>query len=253
MLGAKPVFVDIDPATWNMDPEQLDEAITDRTKAIMPVGIYGQTADMDAINSIAAKHGIPVIEDAAQSFGATYRGRKSCALSTIGSTSFFPSKPLGGFGDGGALFTDDDNLAESFRQIRVHGQSGKHHHPVLGLNGRLDTLQAALLLAAFKRFPEEVERRQQIGARYNEQLVDCEIPGFQLPNVVEGRTSVYAQYTILCEDRVSLQEKLKEAGVPSVAYYAKPLHLQPVFKNLGYRVGDFPVTESVANAALVCR
>ena len=250
LLGATPVFVDIDPVTWNLDSEQLDDAITDRTKAIMPVGIYGQTADMDAINSIAAKHGIPVIEDAAQSFGATYRGRKSCALSTIGSTSFFPSKPLGGFGDGGALFTDDDDLAESFRQIRVHGQSGKHHHPVLGLNGRLDTLQATLLLAAFKRFPEEVERRQQIGARYNEQLADCEIPGFQLPNLVEGRTSVYAQYTVLCEDRGILQEKLKKAGVPSVAYYAKPLHLQPVFENLGYHLGDFPVTESVAERCL---
>ena len=166
LVGAKPVFVDIDPDTWNMDSSQLEGAITKRTKAIIPVGIYGQPADMDAINEIANRHNIPVIEDAAQSFGATYKGRKSCALSTIGSTSFFPSKPLGGFGDGGALFTDDDDMAERFRQIRIHGQARKHHHPVLGLNGRLDTLQAAMLLAVFEIFPEEVTQPQP-ASRYS--------------------------------------------------------------------------------------
>tara|TARA_B100001123_G_scaffold411276_1_gene507336 strand:+ start:134 stop:1228 length:1095 start_codon:yes stop_codon:yes gene_type:complete len=250
LAGATPVFVDIEKTTWNMDPTLLESVITERTKAIMPVGIYGQTADMDPINEIAARHKLPVIEDAAQSFGATYRGKKSCALSRIGSTSFFPSKPLGGFGDGGALFTDDDTLANTFRQIRVHGQAGKHNHPVVGLNGRLDTLQAALLLAAYERFPFEVEQRQRIGNRYSELLADSGIAGLELPKILEGRTSVYAQYTILSDDRAALQEKLKQAGIPAVAYYAKPLHLQPVFENLGYRLGDFPVTESVAERCL---
>ena len=250
LVGAKPVFVDIDPDTWNMDSAQLERAITERTKAIIPVGIYGQTADMDAINEIANRHNIPVIEDGAQSFGATYKGRKSCALSSIGSTSFFPSKPLGGFGDGGALFTDDDALAEKFRQIRVHGQERKHHHPVLGLNGRLDTIQAAMLLAVFEIFPEEVTQRQSIGARYNEMLAEAVPQGIQLPHIAEGSTSVHAIYTILTPQRDILQTRLKEAGIPSVAYYAVPLHLQPVFSYLGYNPGDFPVTELVAEQCL---
>ena len=250
LVGAKPVFVDIDPDTWNMDSAQLERAVSERTKAIIPVGIYGQTADMDAINEIANRHNIPVIEDAAQSFGATYKGRKSCSLSTIGSTSFFPSKPLGGFGDGGALFTDDDDLAEKFRQIRVHGQERKHHHPVLGLNGRLDTLQAAMLLAVFELFPEEVTQRQVIGARYNRMLTEAGLQSIQLPQIAEGSTSVYAIYTILTPQRDTLQEHLKEAGIPSVAYYAIPLHLQPVFGHLGYNQGDFPVSEQVADQCL---
>ena len=250
LVGAKPVFVDIDPDTWNMDPSQLEGVITKRTKAIIPVGIYGQPPDMDAINEIANRHNIPVIEDAAQSFGATYKDRKSCALSTIGSTSFFPSKPLGGFGDGGALFTDDDDMAEKFRQIRVHGQARKHHHPVLGLNGRLDTLQAAMLLAVFEIFPEEVIQRQAIGARYNEMLTEACPQGIQLPHIAEGSTSVHAIYTILTPQRDALQARLKEAGIPSVAYYAVPLHLQPVFSYLNYQKGDFPVAEQVATQCL---
>jgi len=250
LVGAKPVFVDIDPDTWNMDSAQLERAVTDRTKAIIPVGIYGQTADMDAINEIANRHNMPVIEDAAQSFGATYKGRKSCSLSTIGSTSFFPSKPLGGFGDGGALFTDDDDLAEKFRQIRVHGQERKHHHPVLGLNGRLDTLQAAMLLAVFELFPEEVTQRQVIGASYNRMLTEAGLHSVQLPQIAEGSTSVYSIYTILTPQRDTLHEHLKEAGIPSVAYYAIPLHLQPVFRHLGYNQGDFPVSEQVADQCL---
>ena len=250
LVGAKPVFIDIDPDTWNMDPAQLEGAITERTKAIIPVGIYGQPADMDAINEIANRHNIPVIEDAAQSFGATYKDRKSCALSTIGSTSFFPSKPLGGFGDGGALFTDDDDMAEKFRQIRVHGQAHKHHHPVLGLNGRLDTMQAAMLLAVFEIFPKEVTKRQVIGARYNTMLAEAELQGIQLPKIAEGSTSVYAIYTILTPQRDTLQARLKEAGIPSVAYYAVPLHLQPVFDHLNYQKGDFPVAEQVADQCL---
>ena len=250
LVGAKPVFVDIDPDTWNMDPTQLERAITKRTKAIIPVGIYGQPADMDAINEIANRHNIPVIEDAAQSFGATYKDRKSCALSTIGSTSFFPSKPLGGFGDGGALFTDDDDMAEKFRQIRIHGQARKHHHPVLGLNGRLDTLQAAMLLAVFEIFPKEVTQRRAIGARYNRMLTEAGLQGIQLPHIAEGSSSVHAIYTILTTRRDTLQARLKEAGIPSVAYYAVPLHLQPVFSHLNYKKGDFPVAEQVAAQCL---
>lgn len=249
LLGAKPVFVDVDPETWNMDPTLVEAAITEKTKAIMPVGIYGQTADMVAINEIAARHGnLPVIEDAAQSFGATHHGRMSCALSTVGSTSFFPSKPLGGYGDGGALFSDDDELADRMRQIRVHGQERKHHHPVLGLNGRLDTLQAAILLAKLDLFPEEVALRREVGERYDSLLQG--VDGIQCPRVGKDNTSVYAQYTVLCSDREQVESRLREHGVPSVPYYAVPLHLQPVFAGLGHREGDFPVTEKVARECL---
>lgn len=249
VLGATPVFVDIQPDTWNMDPKLLEAAITEKTKAIMPVGIYGQTADMTAINEIAARNGnIPVIEDAAQSFGATHHGKLSCALSDIGSTSFFPSKPLGGYGDGGALFTDNDELAGLMKQIRVHGQERKHHHPVLGLNGRLDTMQAAVILPKLELFPEEVKLREQIGKRYSEAI--GKIEGIQPPEIGEGNTSVYAQYTILCDDRDAVQAKLQEYDIPSVSYYTVPLHLQPVFKNLGHQKGDFPVTEKIADQCL---
>ena len=166
LLGAKPVFVDIRPDSWNMDSALLEATITDKTKAIMPVSIYGQCPDIDAINKIAHKYNLPVIEDAAQSFGATYKDKKSCNLSTIGSTSFFPSKPLGCYGDGGALFTNDDELAEKFRWIRVHGQERKHHHPISGINGRFDTIQAAILLEILEVFPVEVQKREQLGQTY---------------------------------------------------------------------------------------
>ena len=248
LLGATTVFVDIEPHTWNLDPALLEAAITDRTKAIMPVGIYGQTADMTAINRIAAAAGnLPVIEDAAQCFGATHHGKRSGALSLIGSTSFFPSKPLGGYGDGGALFTDDDELAEKFRWIRIHGQQRKHFHPVVGINGRLDTLQAAIVLAKMDLFEEEIAMRQAVADGYATRLADA---GLTLPFVAEGNTSVYAQYTVLSADRDALQAKLGAAGVPSVPYYAVPLHLQPVFAGLGYREGDFPVTERIASTGL---
>ncbi|MFV0416818.1 MAG: DegT/DnrJ/EryC1/StrS family aminotransferase [Chthoniobacterales bacterium] len=249
LLGAKPVFIDIQADTWNMDPTLLEGAITDRTKAIMPVGIYGQTADMDTINAIAAKHGLPVIEDAAQSFGATYKGRKSGALSTIGSTSFFPSKPLGGYGDGGALFTNDDELAQTMSQIRVHGQAKKHHHPILGLNGRLDTLQAAIVLAKLDIFDDEITMRQEVATRYSESLRSSSRE-VTVPQVAVNNTSVWAQYTILSPDRDDFALKLKEKGIPSVSYYAVPLHLQPVFSGLDYREGDFPVSEKVAAQGL---
>ncbi len=248
LLGATTVFVDIEPHTWNLDPARLEAAITDRTKAIMPVGIYGQTADMTAISRIAAAAGnLPVIEDAAQCFGATHHGKRSGALSLIGSTSFFPSKPLGGYGDGGALFTDDDELAEKFRWIRIHGQQRKHFHPVVGINGRLDTLQAAIVLAKMDLFEEEIAMRQAVADGYATRLADA---GLTLPFVAEGNTSVYAQYTVLSADRDALQAKLGAAGVPSVPYYAVPLHLQPVFAGLGYREGDFPVTERIAATGL---
>lgn len=248
LLGAKTVFVDIRSDTWNMDERLLESVITEKTKAIMPVSIYGQTSDMDAINAIAQKYNLPIIEDAAQSFGATYKGKKSCNLSSIGSTSFFPSKPLGCYGDAGALFTDNDEWAERFRWIRVHGQERKHHHPIVGLNGRMDTLQAAILLAVLEVFPQEVSCREEIGARYSSGLSGLE--GLSVPVVPRGNTSVYAQYTILSDRRSDIQEALKKHDIPSVSYYSVPLHLQPVFSELGHKFGDFPVAEKVANECL---
>jgi UDP-2-acetamido-2-deoxy-ribo-hexuluronate aminotransferase len=248
LLGAKPVFVDIRPDTWNMDETLLEAAITDKTKAIIPVSIYGQCPDMDAINSIADKYNLPVIEDAAQSFGAIYKGKKSCNLSSIGSTSFFPSKPLGCYGDAGALFTNDDDLAEKFRWIRVHGQERKHHHPILGINGRMDTIQAAILLEILEVFPEEVQKREQLGQTYSTGLAGVE--DISTPTVGEYNTSVYAQYTILSEHREQIQQSLKVKDIPSVSYYSVPLHLQPVFAHLGHKTGDFPVSENVANQCL---
>jgi UDP-2-acetamido-2-deoxy-ribo-hexuluronate aminotransferase len=248
LLGAKPVFVDIRPDTWNMDETLLEAAITDKTKAIMPVSIYGQCPDMDAINEVAKKCNLPVIEDAAQSFGATYKGKKSCNLSTIGSTSFFPSKPLGCYGDGGALFTNDDELAEKFRWIRVHGQERKHHHPILGINGRMDTIQAAFLLEVLEVFPDEAQKREKLGQSYSEGL--AYLDGLDTPSIGEHNTSVYAQYTILSEQREEIQQSLKEKEIPSVSYYSVPLHLQPVFENLEHKEEDFPVAEKVANECL---
>jgi UDP-2-acetamido-2-deoxy-ribo-hexuluronate aminotransferase len=248
LLGATPVFVDIRADTWNMDESLLEVAITEKTKAIMPVSIYGQCPDMDAINEIAKKYNLAVIEDAAQSFGATYKGKKSCNLSAIGSTSFFPSKPLGCYGDGGALFTNDDELAEKFRWIRVHGQERKYHHPILGINGRIDTLQAAILLAVLEVFPGEVQKRENLGQTYLGGL--AHLDGLETPRIGEFNTSVYAQYTILAEQREEIQQFLKEKDIPSVPYYSVPLHLQPVFENLEHKEGDFPVAEKVANHCL---
>jgi UDP-2-acetamido-2-deoxy-ribo-hexuluronate aminotransferase len=248
LLGAKPVFVDIRPDTWNMDETLLEAAITDKTKAIMPVSIYGQCPDMDATNTIAKKYNLPVIEDAAQSFGATYKGKKSCNLSTIGSTSFFPSKPLGCYGDGGALFTNDDELAEKFRWIRVHGQERKHHHPILGINGRMDTIQAAILLEILEVFPDEVQKRENLGQTYTECL--AHLDGLETPSIGEHNTSVYAQYTVLSENREKIQYSLQEKEIPSVSYYTVPLHLQPVFNNLGHLSCAFRVAEKVAKQCL---
>lgn len=237
LLGAKPVFVDIDPVTWNINPELIEAAITSRTRAIMPVSLYGQCADFDKINAIAARHGIPVIEDAAQSFGATYRGKRSAGISEIGCTSFFPSKPLGCYGDGGACFTNDDALATRMRQIRVHGQDRRYHHPIIGLNGRLDTLQAAVLLGKIGTFADEVSARERIGARYTELLKGVVS---RTPTIQPGNTSVYAQYTIEVEDRESVQARLKEAGIPTAVHYPIPLHMQPAFSGLGLAPDAFP-------------
>ncbi len=223
LLGAKPVFLDIDPRTYNIDPQLIESAITSRTKAIIPVSLYGQCADFDAINTIARRHGIPVIEDGAQSFGATYKGRPSCGLTEIACTSFFPSKPLGGYGDAGALFTDDDELAKVMREIRVHGQDRRYHHARVGVNGRLDSLQAAVLLAKFELFPQEVLARGRAGARLSELLAGTVTTPFIEPH----NTSVYAQYTIEVDARDDVQTVLQASGVPTAVHYPVPLNRQP--------------------------
>jgi UDP-2-acetamido-2-deoxy-ribo-hexuluronate aminotransferase len=240
LLGARPVFVDIDPATYNLDPSLLAAAIAPRTKAIMPVSLYGQCAEIDAIAKVAGD--IPVIEDAAQSFGATYRGRHSCNLSTIGCTSFFPSKPLGCYGDGGACFTSEDDLATMMRMIRNHGQDRRYHHPVIGVNARMDTIQAAVLLAKLEAFDEEVRRRAEIGTRYSELLMGV----VRAPIVLDGNTSVYAQYTIEVEDRADFQHDMELRGIPTTVHYPLALHLQPAFHHLGHREGEFPRAEAAA-------
>jgi len=234
LLGAKPVFVDIQPDTCNIDPVLIEAAITPRTRAIMPVSLYGQPADMDEINAIAAKHGLPVIEDACQSFGASYKGKKSCNLSTIGCTSFFPSKPLGCYGDGGAIFTGDDALAKAMREIRVHGQEKRYYHTRIGVGGRMDTLQCAVVLAKLNRFEWEIERRMELGTRYKNLITaNCKLPtdNCQLPTVHSDRTSVYAQYTVFVDNRDAVAKRLNEQGIPTAVHYPVPLHRQPAYKS----------------------
>ncbi len=230
LLGAKPVFVDIELDTCNIDANLIEAKITPRTRAIMPVSLYGQVADMDEINAIAARHGnIPVIEDAAQSFGADYKGRKSCNLSTFGCTSFFPSKPLGCYGDGGAIFTNDDVLAKACREIRVHGQSERYVHTRVGLGGRMDTLQCAIVLAKLEQFEWEVGKRVEIGALYNATLKKL---GISAVSQKADRNSVFAQYTVMVDDRDMVQGRLKEAGIPTAVHYPIPLNLQPAYAQL---------------------
>lgn len=224
VLGAKPVYVDIDPVTFNIDPEKIEAAITPKTKAILPVSLYGQCADFDAINLIARKHNIAVIEDGAQSFGATYKGRKSCNLSTIGCTSFFPSKPLGCYGDGGAVFTNDEELAKVIRQIARHGQDKRYHHIRVGINSRLDTMQAAILLPKLGILDEEIELRNQVAARYESLLKGTDVFS---PKVEAHNKSAWAQYSILSENRDALQKKLRDAGIPTAIHYPIPLNKQP--------------------------
>ncbi|MBK1645972.1 aminotransferase DegT [Thiocapsa imhoffii] len=257
LLGIRPVFVDIDPVTYNLDPNRIEAAITGRTRAIMPVSLYGQCADMDAIQAIATAHRLPVIEDAAQSFGASYNGRHSCNLSTIGCTSFFPAKPLGAYGDAGACFTNDADLAKRIKEIRNHGQDRRYHHPRLGLNGRLDTLQAAILLSKLQLFPDEVEARSRLGARYSELLQErgahssasTEESPVLTPFITPHRTSVFAQYTIQLEQRELVSEALARDGIPTAVHYPIPLNEQPVFQS---SIGQCPtpVSDRIAQRVL---
>ena len=253
LAGATPVFVDIDPRTYNLDPARLEAAITVRTRAIVPVSLYGQCADFEAINAIAGRHQLPVIEDGAQSFGATCRGRPSCGLSLVGATSFFPSKPLGAYGDGGALFTDDDGLAQTMREIRLHGQDRRYHHPRLGLTGRLDSIQAAVLLAKLEVFDDEVAARGRIGARYTELLTAAfsDRPGtVRTPHVEPFNTSVYAQYTIEVDQRDFFETRMQARGIPTAVHYPLPLHRQPVFAHLELPEGSYPCAEAAARRVI---
>lgn len=245
LLGAKPVYVDIDPRTYNLNPALLEAAITPRTKAIIPVSLYGQCADLDAINAIAAKHGITVIEDAAQSFGATYKGRKSGNLSTIACTSFFPSKPLGCYGDGGAIFTNDEELAKVLRQIARHGQDRRYHHVRVGVNSRLDTLQAAILLPKLEILDEEIDARQRVAANYDGLLAEAGI--HTTPFIEPYNVCAWAQYTIRVEERDALQARLKEAGIPTAVHYPIPLNRQPAVAD---ETASLPVGDAVAGKVM---
>lgn len=248
LVGATPVFVDIEYSTFNMDASKLEDAITENTKAIIPVSLFGQMPVLETIHSIAQKYDIAVIEDGAQSFGATQNGKRSCGTTLIGSTSFFPAKPLGCYGDGGALFTDDDSLAEIMRAIRTHGGVRRHHHTHVGTNGRFDTMQAAVLLGKWPGFEEEVQKRGEIGARYSELLSDH----FTTPKILDGNTHVYAQYTIRVDEekRDEIASGLKESGIPVGIYYPKCFHEQPVFEHLGYKYGDFSISEKASREVL---
>jgi UDP-2-acetamido-2-deoxy-ribo-hexuluronate aminotransferase len=246
LVGAQPVFVDIEPRSYNLDVDLLEEAVTPRTRAIIPVSLFGQMPDYERINRIAARHNLAVIEDAAQSFGATQHGRRSCSVTRVSSTSFFPAKPFGCFGDGGALFTDDEALAEDMRAIRTHGGVKRHHHPLLGTNGRFDSIQAAVLLAKLPHFEWEVQERARVGARYSELLRDvCNVP-----EVMPGNTHVYAQYTIRHGARDEIAARLKSRGIPTAVYYPKCLHEQPVFASCEKKAGDFPVSEKASREVI---
>ncbi|NCU65120.1 DegT/DnrJ/EryC1/StrS family aminotransferase [Acidovorax sp. 210-6] len=245
LLGAKPVYVDVCPRTYNLDPALLEAAITPRTKAIVPVSLYGQCADYDAINAIAARHGITVIEDAAQSFGATYKGRKSCNLTTIACTSFFPSKPLGCYGDGGAIFTSDDELAKVMRQIARHGQDRRYHHIRVGVNSRLDTLQAAILLPKLAILDEEMQQRQQVAERYNALLNQAGIA--TTPHIEAHNTSAWAQYTVQVSHRDQVQQHLKQSGIPTAVHYPIPLNQQPAVAD---PAAELPVGDAVAQRVM---
>ena len=242
-LGAVPVFVDIEEDTYNINANKIEDKITNRTKAIIPVSLYGQTADMDLINEIASRNNLLVIEDAAQSFGASYKGNKSCNLSQIGCTSFFPSKPLGCYGDGGALFTSDDEFAEKARIFLAHGSKKRYVHEVIGLNGRIDTIQAAIVGVKLKYFDDEVQKRESIGNRYINLLKDKQL---KLPVIREGRTSVFAQFTVQSDKRDKLMQLLNENDVPTAIHYPTPLHLQKCYQSLNYKVGDFPISEKAS-------
>lgn len=246
LLGARPVFVDIEERTYNIDPLLIEEKITPWTKGIIAVSLYGQVADMDSINSVARRFGLFVVEDGCQSFGATYKGKRSCGLSGIGVTSFFPSKPLGCYGDGGMIFTDNEDIAKKMQSMRVHGQERRYQHKYIGINGRLDTLQAAILIAKFKHLNEEVKLREEKGSYYTESLKGSIITPYIEPHNI----SVYAQYSIRTDRRDDLSKYLNENRIPTAIHYPVPLHLQEAFNDLGYGDGDFPVSERVSKEIL---
>ena len=230
-LGARPVFVDIEADTFNINPDLIEAAITEKTKCIIVVSLYGQCVHFDAINDIAKKYGIPIIEDGAQSFGATYHQRRSCSQTTMATTSFFPAKPLGCYGDGGAIFTNDDHLALEARQFRNHGEESRYHHVKVGMNGRLDTMQAAVLLEKLRVFESEIEKRQRVALRYFDGLVG--VDGIVLPTVLEHNKSVFAQFTIRVKDREQFRDTLQNAGIPTAVHYPLPLYKQPAYAKAG--------------------
>lgn len=246
LLQAVPVFVDIDPKTYNIDANKLEAAITKKTKAIMPVSLYGQCPDFDVINAIAQHHKLVVIEDAAQSFGASYKGKQSCSLSTIGCTSFFPSKPLGGYGDSGACFTDDDELAKRLLEIRIHGQNARYCHSRIGINGRMDTIQAAILIEKLKLFPQELNLRQKVANRYDQLLADV----VRTPYIVPQNISAYAQYTIEVINRDAFQHQVQQMGIPTATHYPLAMHQQKALSHLHYKQGDFPHSEKAAQLVI---
>ena len=246
MLGAKPVFVDIDPQTYNLDPAKIAAAITPNTKVILPVNLYGQCADYNKIEQIAKAHNVFLIEDAAQSFGASQNNKRSGSFGDIGITSFFPAKPLGCYGEGGACFTNNDEHADQMRLIRHHGQRSRYHHVRLGLNGRFDTLQAAILLAKFAIFPDELEQRAAVAARYDELLE----PHIKAPYIAPGNFSAYAQYTVEVEARDHVQKMLQEQGIPTAVHYPSPLHLQPLFADDYPNVTHLRNSENAANRVM---
>lgn len=245
VLGAKPVYVDVNPKTYNLDIAQLEAAITPRTKAIIPVSLYGQCADFDAINAIAAKYNLPVIEDAAQSFGATYKGRKSCNLSTVACTSFFPSKPLGCYGDGGAIFTNDEELAKVIRQIARHGQDRRYHHIRVGVNSRLDTLQAAILLPKLEILDDEMQARQRVAETYTKLFNETGIS--TTPFIEAHNQSAWAQYTIQVDNRAEVQAKLQAEGIPTAVHYPIPLNKQPAVADESVHL---PIGDAVAERVM---
>jgi len=252
-LKAKPVFVDIDSVTFNINPDLIEQAITEKTKAIMPVSLYGQPADMDEINAIAQKHNLKVIIDGAQSFGATYKGQSEVHHGDFYTTSFFPAQPLGCYGDGGAVFSNSDEYAEKIKMLRVHGQNKRYHHKYVGIGGRLDTIQAAVLLAKLPFYASEIELRQEVANCYFEelrQLLERENEVISIPSIRADRTSVYAQYTLRVDNRDALQGYLSSKGIPTAVHYPMPLHMQKCFEHLGGALGQFPVAELASKQVL---
>jgi UDP-2-acetamido-2-deoxy-ribo-hexuluronate aminotransferase len=246
LMKAKPVFVDIELDTFNIDANLIEAAITDKTKVIMPVSLYGQPADMDVIQSIADKYNLKVIIDGAQSFGSTYNGKTDSNLGDISTTSFFPAKPLGCYGDGGVVFTNNNEYAEKIKMMRIHGQNKRYHNKYIGMGGRLDTIQAAVLLAKLPYYKKELEARQQVAQNYSAILTDS----LQIPNIKSNRLSSWAQYTIRVSNRDNVQAKLKDSGIPTAVHYPVSLHLQECFQYLNYKQGDFSISEQASKEVI---